>query len=162
MSATCDSCLKALPPSRNAAPCGLCGRSLCKACAQIVDEDAFSFLKNVPEDLTRGVYCGPCYDAKVAPALESYDLLMERAREIGVFYKNERNLPAHRALNKKVQVADCPDRKEALLRLAFLAAEQSCNALVNVELVSKKINTAGYQKTHWSGAGFPARVFTSR
>jgi hypothetical protein len=119
-------------------------------------------LKTVPEDLAHPSYCGPCYDEKVAPALASYASAMEQARELGVFYKNERNLPAHRPLNKMVKVENCPDRKETLLRLAFFAAEQSCNALVNVELISKKVRNAGYQKTIWSGTGFPAHVFVKR
>ncbi len=154
----CASCRRPKISTR----CEICHSLLCKNCAQFLDASVFSFLKNVPEDLAHPSYCGLCYDAKVAPALESYSEVMERAREVGVFYKNERNLPPHRRSNKMLSVQNCPDRKETLLRLAFFAAEQSCNALVNVDLRSKKIIIGGYQKTFWNGAGFSAHVFVEK
>jgi hypothetical protein len=157
-SASCADCSRPVA-SKHRHDCGACGKILCKDCTQFLEEDAFSFLKEVPEILAQPAYCGSCYDEKVGPALSAYAAVVEQAQEIGVFYKNERNLPPHRALNKKVSTENCLDRKETLLRLAFFAAEQSCNALVNVELISKKIRNAGYQKTVWSGTGFPARVF---
>ncbi len=156
----CASCRQS--SLKNGENCGLCGQRLCKACVQFVDPAAFSFLKNIPEDLVHGSYCMPCHSKKVAPALESYSEIMERAESVIVFYKNERNIPPHRRSNKMLSVRDCPDRKETLLRLAFFAAEQDCDALVSVALTSEKIRNAGYQKTSWSGTGFPTCIFVKK
>jgi hypothetical protein len=158
MSDLCASCRRPLETVKNRNQCGLCQHPLCKDCTQFLDPSEFSFLKTVPEDLAHSTYCGPCYDEKAAPALASYVTIMDRAREIGVFYKNERNLPSHRSSNRILKVENCPDRKETLLRLAFFAAEMSYNALVNVELTSRKVKTAGYQTTLWNGTGFPAHL----
>src|SRR5262249_54035372 len=100
---SCAACGRTVAP-KNRYACGACEKPLCKDCTQFLEEDSFSFLKEVPETLAHTEYCGSCYDEKVAPALASYATALERARELVVFYKNERNLPAHRALNKKVTV----------------------------------------------------------
>jgi hypothetical protein len=117
-----------------------------------------SFLKAVPEGLIHTSYCEPCYQKTVAPTLEAYSEVMERAKKVEVFYKCARNLPRHRRTNKLVRVENCEDRKETLMRLAFFAAQQSCNALMTVNVNSKKVITNGYQKTAWSGTGYPAHV----
>jgi hypothetical protein len=127
---------------------------------QFLDGEFFSFLKIVPEDLKHPSYCGPCYDQKVVSSMESYLEIIERAKKMDIFYKNERNVPVIRRSNVKLSVNDCPDRKETLLRLAFLAAEQSYSAVVGVDLSSKKILTAGYQKSNWSATGFPAHKWS--
>jgi len=158
MSDLCTSCRQPKASLKNRTHCGVCRIQLCKDCTQFLDPSTFSFLKTVPEDLGHPSYCGSCYDAKVASALESYSEVMERAKRVGVFYKNERNIPRHRRSNKMLSVPNCPDRKETLLRLAFFAAALSCNALVNVELKSEKVRNAGYQKTVWSGTGFPTHI----
>lgn len=153
----CSSCRNP-KVSKNPFHCGLCNSLLCKECIRTVDDGVFSFLKEIPEELAHATYCNPCYDAKVAPALESYEDTMARAREVVIYFKNERNLPPHRRANKPVSVKDCPDRKEAILRLAFFAAERGCNALMNIDLHSEKIQIAGYQKTHWSGTAYPVTM----
>lgn len=152
----CTVCRRAVP--KNPAHCALCAAFLCKDCRSFLDDGAFSFLREVPPDLTHGVYCGACFAAKVAPALEAYEATMERARKASLFYKGERYVPPHRRANKPVSVKDCPDRKEALLRMAFFAAERSCDALVEIDVTSKKVNTTGYQTTIWSGSAFPAQL----
>ncbi|MFO1520072.1 MAG: hypothetical protein U1F57_10480 [bacterium] len=149
----CSACLQ--PKAR--LRCGLCEKSLCKDCALFVDESSFSFLKTVPDELRRNTYCAPCYDGKVAPAKESYSQIMDRAKQVYVFFKKH-HIPLITRSKHPVTVKDCPDRDEALLRLAFLAAEQSFNALLEVNLVSEKIYVSGYRSLSWSGSAFPAKV----
>lgn len=153
----CSSC-RDPKVSKNPFHCGLCDALLCKDCVRTLEDGAFSFLKEIPEELTHGAYCSACFDAKIAPALESYEETMARAKEVVIYFKNERNLPPHRRANKPVSVQDCPDRKEAILRLAFFAAERSCNALMNIDLTSEKIRINGYQRTHWSGTAYPVNM----
>jgi len=125
-----------------------------------LDESFFSFLKNIPDELKHGTYCGACYDQKIQPAKETYLETMRRAKNIIIFDKKATQIPLIERARFKVAIDDCSDRKETILRLAFLAAEQSYNAVIEVEISSKKIRNAGYQKSSWSGTGFLAQIRT--
>ena len=59
---------------------------------------------------------------------------------------------------KPFRVDDCTDRDETLMRLAFLAAKADFNALLDVDIVAKKVRNFGYQTSQWQGIGVPARV----
>ena len=67
--------------------CGACSASVCKYCAQILEDGAFSYLAKIPAALSHQVYCGTCYDKDVAAELQNYNETMERAKEIQVFFK---------------------------------------------------------------------------
>jgi hypothetical protein len=54
------------------------------------------------------------------------------------------------------------DRDEALLRLAFFAAQGNYNSLVDVELTSEKVRNGGYQTLKWRGVGVPVHVNKKR
>ena len=150
----CPSCRR----TKASLHCGLCHEWLCKDCAQFLEAATFSFLREIPEHLSHFTYCGLCYDKKVAPEIEAYSEVMNRARQVQLFYKNEREVALIYRSKKMLSIQNCPDRKEILLRLAFFAAQQSYNGLVHIELNSEKIKIDGYQKTNWSGTGFPATV----
>ena len=135
--------------------CGLCQNGLCKKCAESMGSDFFSFLKDVPPELTHAVYCGSCFDQHVAVAKATYLEVMAKADKVVIFYKKERNVPVTRQSRVQLQVKDCLDRDETLLRLAFFAAQQSFTAVIHVDLVPEKIRINGYQRTHWHATGFP-------
>lgn len=160
MSLICSSCRQ--PKSSQGYHCGVCQRSLCKNCAQFLDDSFFSFLKNIPEELKYASYCAPCYDQIVAPAKESYLRVMKRAKGFYVFYKKDKKVPVESRARFKVSVENCSDRKETILRLAFLAADEPYNAVIEVDVVSKKIRNYGYQKLSWSGTAFPAQIRVSQ
>lgn len=139
--------------------CGLCASAVCKSCALFVDENDFSFLKTIPKELTHSVYCGPCYDEKVAPRRAWYDQTMENAKEVLVFFKDQGK--ESRAFDRTapvVEVDDCADRDETVLRLAFLAAQGKFNAIIDVDLNSVKIRNAGYQTMKWKGKAVPTQI----
>lgn len=155
MENSCCSCLK---PSATL-QCGICKDSVCKKCAQFLGEDSFSFLEKVSEELSHNVYCPQCFDAKVVSALEAYNETMERAKNLAVYLKDqskETRLMSRKA--QPVQVLNCADREETLLRLAFLAANAGFNCLVDVDLTSKKIREGSYQTQSWSGTAVPVQV----
>ena len=154
----CTTCRKPKAELKNLAYCGICKQMSCKDCAHFLDAAAFSFRDKVSADLLHSTYCQHCYDQKIAPELSAYAQEMERAKQVFVFYKKHGYLRVIRRSKKMLSVRDCPDRKEALLRLAFFAAQQSYNALVEVELTPEKIRNFGYQKSSWSGTAFPAEV----
>jgi hypothetical protein len=139
--------------------CDACEEPVCKKCVQTLAADTFSFLKKIPTELTHTTYCGLCYDKSVAPALESYNETMERAKDVFIFYKTQRKeIPLIRRSKEVFKVKDCIDRDETILRLAFFAAEQNYNAVIETEVLSDKVRNAGYQKSVWRGEGSPAQV----
>jgi hypothetical protein len=152
---SCSSCHK---PKANLV-CGICNSSVCKSCAQFVEEDRFSFLPSIPEDLKHTTYCPECFQNKVAPEMAAYDDLMEQAKNIVVFEKDQGK--ETRLLKRKVppiKVLDCPDRAETLLRLAFQAAKAGFNAIIDVDLRSEKVKINNYQTTKWSGTAVPTNI----
>ncbi len=155
----CISCSK---PKANRS-CGLCQESICKHCTQFLEEGSFTFLKELPSDLSHIAYCNPCYDEKVAPALASYQEVLERAKKVYVFFKTQRKpFPLLKKSRDRVEVKNCPDRNETILRLAFFAAELSFNGLVEVDVYSEKMRNKGFEKSQYQGTGFPAQIDESK
>ncbi|UXR65958.1 hypothetical protein EZJ49_06820 [Bdellovibrio bacteriovorus] len=144
--------------------CGACKEAVCKNCAQFLEEGSFSFLKEVPELLSHGAYCGPCFDAKIVPEMEAYNDTIEAAKNIAVFMKAQSKETRNFSRKEKpLKVADCEDREEALLRLAFMAVKADFNALIDVEISYEKVRAAGSYKTHkWSGTGIPTNYHGRR
>jgi hypothetical protein len=143
--------------------CEVCHEALCKSCAQFLEATTFSFYKEVPEVLTHTYYCSACHSEHVEPALESYQEIMERARSVYFFFNTQRKLvPIIKRSKESVRVESCVDRNETILRLAFLAAQQGFNGIVDAEVNSKKIRNEGYEKSEWQGVGFPAEVDAKR
>ena len=151
---SCISCKGA----RTVSHCEVCEGALCKTCVQFLDPLSFSFLKEIPEVLAHVRYCRFCYDEKVAPPLESYREILERAQNVFIFFSSVRKDIVTKRSKVRVQVDACPDRDETILRLAFFAAELGFNAVIEVEVKAEKVRNAGYQKSKWQGIGLPAQV----
>lgn len=151
----CTSCRK---PKANL-ECGLCHSALCKSCTQFVDEDTFSFLAEVPTELSHTTYCHSCHEQTVVPALVDYNQLMEQAKEIAIYFHNQGK--ETRLMSRKedpVSVKNCLDRDETILRLAFYATQKGYNSLVDVKVDSEKIKEGSRQKMIWHGSGVPTQV----
>lgn len=144
--------------------CGICACTVCKYCAQIMDESAFSFLPKVPEKLKHQVYCSACFDKDVAPELQTYNETMERAKEVQVFFidQSKETRLIKRPERKPYRITDCADEDETVMRLAFLAAQANYNALIEVNVVYEKVRQNSYQTHIWSGTGMPAHVEARR
>lgn len=143
--------------------CGICNEAVCKSCAQFVDEDAFSFLAHIPEQLKHQVFCGPCFNQNVAEELASYEQTMAQAKNTLVYEKTQgKETRLIKRLEEPVKVVDCPDREEAVLRLAFFAAKLGYNSIIDVEVSYKKVGERAYQKLIYSASGIPAHVTADR
>lgn len=155
----CVTCQK----SKASLTCGLCGAEVCKSCVHFVEDGAFSFLAEVPPALSHSAYCGSCFSVHVAEPMAVYEADVERAKDINVFMKNQgKETRLIKRTEKPVRVADCPDHDEALLRLAFFAAQKGYNSIVDVDLKPEKVRLGAYQTTVWSGTGIPAHVESHR
>lgn len=155
----CKTCRK---PKANY-PCGICEEQVCKSCAQFMGEDSFSFLKKIPADLKHQTYCSQCYDEKVAGPFAEYNAIMEKAKEVIVFTKDRAKLTGH--LKRKedpVVVEDCEDEDETLMRLAFFAAQEDFNCILDVKITNKKIIVGSHKKTIFSGSAIPITIDPSK
>lgn len=139
--------------------CELCQDSVCKQCVQFVSEDTFSYLPTLPEALSHRNYCTHCYDGEVAPALDTYYEVMERAKNVFVFFKTQRKeIPLIKRTREVHKIEKCVDRDITILKLAFIAAEQGFNGIIEVEANAKKLRNGAYQTSEWSGEGVCAMV----
>ena len=122
-------------------------------------EDKFSFLRKIPKDLTHQVYCNNCFNDKVADTLAEYDATMEKAREVIVFMKSETKKTGHlKRKEEPYKVEDCEDEDETILRLAFMAAQDGFNCLLDINLSHRKIIVGSHKKTVFSGTAIPITI----
>ena len=136
----CISCRQA-KPSR---PCAHCAEPVCRRCSV-------------------EMHCPICHTQHVEPKLAAREELLARAREVHFWPKSYRgHVPVLKKAKTWVEVTDCADKSEALMQIAVMAAEQGFNALVQGELVGRKVKNGedrkAYQTMHWDARGTPAQV----
>jgi hypothetical protein len=155
----CKTCKK---PKANFS-CGLCNEHVCKSCAHFIGEESFSFLKKIPTELTYNIYCTQCFDEKVGQPLAEYESTMKKAKEIIVFSKDETKKTGHlRRKELPYKVEDCEDEDETVMRLAFFAAQDGFNCLLDVHVTHRKIIVGSHKKTIFSGTAIPINMEPSR
>lgn len=139
--------------------CQLCQNALCEDCVLSTPTGSFSLLRVVPPELTHSIYCRFCFDDKVQPALTHYEETSERAQNVYVFFTTQRKeVPLLKKAKETLSIKECADRDETILRLAFIAAEQGYNALIDTEVVYQKVRNHAHQKTLWRGTGIAAQI----
>lgn len=143
--------------------CGSCESSVCKYCAQFLDEDQFIYMTDVPADLKHTTYCGPCFDSKVQPAISEYEKIVEKAKNITVYFTADSKITRNFKRNEKpYKVKDCAEKEEVVMKLAFLAVKGNFNAIIDVDVKYEKILMGTYQTTKWSGTAMPAQITSAR
>ncbi len=152
---TCVACLK--PKAQLS--CDACKQAICKSCTEFLGEDSFSFLDKKTENILHRIYCRPCFEELVQPEMLSYNQIMEAAKDVIVYFKAQGK--ETRSFSRKenlFHVTNCADHDEAILRLAFLAAKNKFNAIIDVELSSKKERNGSYQRLLWSATARPTKI----
>ena len=153
--AECISCRK----PKATFECDVCHENVCKNCSQLLDKSTFSFMEEVPEVLTHHRYCSSCYDQDVAPALDVHLEILERAKNVFVFFTTQRKeIPLIRRSKITYFVKDRQDRDDTILRLGYFAARENFNAITEVTVSSQKVRNQAYQTSIWQGSGIPALV----
>lgn len=128
-----------------------------------MDDDAFSFLPEVPVELKHNVYCYPCYDQTVAPALADYQDTIERAKNIQVYFDDQgKETRLLKRDEEVVYVKECADKEETLLRLAFFAARLNYNGIIDVNVSHEKVRSGSYKTHVWNGSGIPTYIDPKR
>ena len=139
--------------------CGVCQQDVCKSCTVFLEADQFSFLQTKPDFLNHSAFCSACYTEKISPEMTRYEETMEAAKNIIVFEISQgKETRLIKRKEAKLIVPECADRSETMLRLAFLAVQKGFNAIIDVDLKSKKVRDGTYQHTMWSGTAIPANV----
>lgn len=132
---------------------------MCKACAQFAGSDEIDMLDKIPAYYEKGAFCQSCFDCKIAPELAEYSEVLERARNIDLFYKKQsKESRLVRRSEKPIHVRDCVDKDTAVLKLAFLAAKAGFNLLVDVETSVDKVRMHGWQTSKCHASAIPAYV----
>ena len=155
MSETCVSCRKPQIES----PCGLCGQGLCRKCRIFLSADSFPLALELPAELRHSYYCGACHDQHVAPFRSEYETVAEQARSVNVIFKDSRStIRVLKKATRPLRIENQADRDETILKLAFQAARAGFNAIIDVEVSSRKLRNAGWQSSAWEGSGLPAEI----
>ena len=138
--------------------CALCEQKTCKVCAHNLPKDSFLYLDVIPENLRHFYYCNDCFHKEVQEPLNEYEEVLAKAKEMEVFLKNThtRKVKFFHKAPKQISVNDCPDYDELILKLAYIAAKEGYNCIVNVDLVQRKVHDGGYKTLLWSGTATPA------
>lgn len=151
----CKNCRKPKAPYL----CGICQEHTCKSCTHFLDESTFSFLRKVPVELSHTSYCPSCFDEKVATPLSAYEAMMEKARDVMIFTKDETKKTGHIKRREDIlKVEECEDEQETILRLAFLAAQEGFNCILDVSISTRKIIVGSHKKTVFSGTARPVTI----
>lgn len=122
-----------------------------------MDQNIFEYSDLLPKQILDKAMCPNCYDSEAHDIVEKYKEALETAKDVDIYDENQAKatykMPRH---EKPISVADCDNREEVLMRLAFLATLKGFNTLLDVGLQSKKITVSGrYKKLIWSGKGIP-------
>jgi hypothetical protein len=105
------------------------------------------------------LFCNSCFDQHIAADLAHYEQTMEQAKEVLVYFKAQsKETRLIRRLEKPISVRDCADHDETLMRLAFIAAKMGYNAVIDIDLVTKKVRLGSYQTQVFSATGMPTNV----
>ena len=89
----------------------------------------------------------------------NYNHVMKQAKQVLILDKPRRRpLTILKKLQEPLQVENCPDREETVMRLAFKAAELGYNSVIRANIMYKKVRNAGYQKMVWQGTGIAAEL----
>lgn len=142
--------------SKNLLVCECCSTQVCKNCAHILSEEAFSFVSIKSDIMTKKIFCNPCYLSEVGPQLDLYENRLELAKDVNIYFSyqgKETRLMSRK--EKSIQVLNCADREETLLRLAFMAVEKGFDTILDVQLVGEKQRMGSYQKTIYKAQGTP-------
>jgi hypothetical protein len=152
----CLSCRK----RKGAYFCVSCENSVCKPCSESIGDPLFISLEEIPAAQVAGRFCGQCFDREIAPKFSEYQSVMEAAKQVFIFFESQKkHIPLIRKSKTLRQVVEIADRDEAILRLAYFAAKEGYNAVIDVDVTAKKVRAAGSTKTAtWKGSGYPAVV----
>ena len=144
--------------SKKIIKCVSCEVEVKKNLTEIIHDDTFAFLSN-PPSIPFGIYCIPCFEAKVRTHIDNYNDLLDKAKNVNLYYvAQSKESRFVRRKEKPIHISDARSREDAILLLAFRAVELGFNAIVDVELNSKKIRNGGWHYSVWDATAIPTNI----
>ncbi len=159
MSNTCAACHS----TKKVEPCGVCQTLVCRKCTQFLEKYSFPLISPRPIELNEKAFCGPCYVSKIGPIESEYNQIAAKAAKVLVW--NKAKAEQTRLMDrteKHLEVSDCEDERDVLMKLAYLAVKDGHNALIYTKVVKKQVRNEGYQTSRWSGSAIPTTVDESK
>ncbi|MFN3696374.1 MAG: hypothetical protein ACK4VO_02940 [Pseudobdellovibrio sp.] len=151
----CPFCQK----SKNLQSCEACHEIVCKNCAQFVSEATFKFSQTLLQKKFHQVYCPTCFNNEVADHVNQYENTVEKAKEIAVFdISQSKETRLIKRLEKAFKLENETDEEDAIMKLAYLAAEKGFNAIIDVDIKPTKVRDGSYQTTIYTCTAIPAQV----
>lgn len=148
----CQSC----SAQKTALRCEKCEEATCKKCSFFIDEDVFDHVELLPDNIQNKTFCTSCYHEGVYSVLEESREILERAKNVDVYGKDQGNETGLiKRIEKPIVIKDADDREETLLRMAYYAAQKGFDTLVDVDIKSKKTGKGTYIKLIWDGYAVP-------
>ncbi len=145
--------------TKNLMECECCHSSVCKSCAEILPEDAFSFADTQTDLLTKKIFCNPCFNQEIQEPLNAYNEILDKAKDVNIYFDHQgKETRLMKRKEKSISIPDCADKEEILMRLAFKAAEKGFNTVLDVKVVGEKIRMGTYQTTKYKATGVPTQL----
>ncbi len=139
--------------------CRSCDSSICKSCLEFVSDETFEFADYTEANSPIGSYCSSCYTTEIVPALETYNEILERAKEVTVFSADQgKETRLIKRSDLKFQIDECEDKDVLTMRLAYMAAKAGYNTLVDVDLVYSKVRDGSFKLSNWRGTATAANM----
>lgn len=141
---------------KTAIQCSKCIEPSCKKCSFFIDEEEFFHLELLPDEIQGKTFCTACYHETVYGVLENSRELLERAKNVDVYGKEQGSETGLiKRIEKPIVIKDADDKEETLLRMAFYAVQKGYDTLVDVKIESKKTGVGTYKKLIWDGYAVP-------
>jgi hypothetical protein len=139
--------------------CEVCAVSVCKNCAQFIDEDTFTFLDTKKPEMALTTFCNTCFDQHISPDLISYNETTEAAKNVSIYFNHQgKETRLMKRIDILFTVSNCADRDEVLMRLGFKAVQAGYNAVIDVNLVGTKVRLGSYQTSTYNATGIPTNL----
>jgi hypothetical protein len=139
--------------------CGLCQAQICKSCQELPPPHAFLYLRSIPEKLDHPSYCYKCFEEHVASELAAYEVMAEKAKNVYFLTQDYRGyVRVLRRHTTRVAVEDCDDRREIILKMAYMAAELGFNSIIQSKVECSSVYNHGYESSRWRASALPALI----
>lgn len=156
--APCSICNASKAPNT----CRACESVVCKNCVETVTDETFEYADFTEANSPIGSYCSSCYTTEIVPKLETYEAILERAKDVAVFTLDQsKESRLVKRSDLKLKIDECPDKDALLMRLAYMAAKAGYNTLVDVDLVYSKVRDGSFKLSNWAGTATAAN-YTDR
>lgn len=144
--------------------CEHCHSDICKNCVYFLNDDSFYYLTAKEKIFDLKMFCLGCFKEHIEVKLAQYEELVSKAKEIMIFTKiQSRETRFIKRTDELYQIKDCPDRNEAIMRMAVMAATAGFNAVIDIIIESKKVKLDTSYQTHtWNATGIPVHLDESK